>query len=191
MSLTNIKITPADGWVELSSNPYGSFSLPAGGQYCFYAGNPPKELIGHKFIDGVKNFTTKDGESLFVKVSYSSLGVCDLNKGDTGSGGGGVVFSYAYNFLGTNTDFLQIASYTGNFKIMLAASSETGIPSEILEGRIGEFTPSLDVINNPIWMKYEIDGLIPSIVLMPTFTGICSKYAKDDVWQYINMGSSQ
>lgn len=93
-----------------------------------------------------------------------------------------------YPFSSADADYLEIESYTGNFKIQLAATSETGIPASIVAGRQGTFTPSTDIINDPQWVQYEIDGVIPAIILETTFTGVCGGYAKDDVWYSVDMG---
>ena len=97
-------------------------------------------------------------------------------------------FCNVYPFSSADADYLEIAPFTGNFKIILAATSETGIPATIQAGLQGSFIPSTDPVNDPQWNQYEIDGAVPAVVLEVTFTGVCGGYAKDDVWSYVNMG---
>lgn len=103
--------------------------------------------------------------------------------------GGAATLCNVYPFSSDDADYLEIEPYTGNLKIILAATSEAGIPAAIVTGRQGVFTPSVDPVNDPQWVQYEIDGVIPAIILEATFTGVCGGYAKDDVWYSVDMGA--
>ena len=73
----NVQISPANGWVELSTSSTGSFTLTSGGQYCKYTGPPPAALIGHRMTGKIVNFTTLEGESLYVLASRECNVVID------------------------------------------------------------------------------------------------------------------
>lgn len=96
----------------------------------------------------------------------------------------------AYLFNSTDSDYFEIAPFSGNFKMIVAAESEDGINPAIVSGRVGSFVATTDY-QDPKWVEYNVDVTSLTSVAGATFNGVVAKYAKDDVWYYINMGEPE
>ena len=113
-----------------------------------------------------------------------------LNKGLLiYSGGGGKCTVYLFS--SSNTDSLQLGSpFTGNLKVQIAATAETGLHYDIIAGRQGAFVAAVDPVNatESEWVQYEIEAVAIEWLLDTTFDGVIT-YAKDDVWYQLDMGA--
>ncbi len=103
------------------------------------------------------------------------------------SGGGGVAVSGddpdldVYRFNGADLDFLEFGTpFTGNFKIILAGTSDTGVHADILDGLLDTWVDSR--ISAPHWNYSEVAVTEMTGPVSASFNGIILKYAKDDVW---------
>ena len=101
---------------------------------------------------------------------------------------GGDSLCNVYLFSSLNTDSLQLGSpFTGNLKVQIAATAETGLHPDIIAGRQGAFVASADPVNNPQWVQYEIEAVAIEWLLGTVFNGVIA-YAKDNVWYKLDMG---
>ena len=95
---------------------------------------------------------------------------------------------YAYLFDGTEPDYFELNSpFTGNFKLQVAATAETGINPDIIAGRVGVFEVSAEPANDPTWVRYEIAAVSLTGIVGSTFNGRIA-YALDDVWYNVDSG---
>ena len=93
-----------------------------------------------------------------------------------------------YYFQSTNSDSLQLGSpFTGNLKVIIAATAETGLHPDIIAGRQGAFVASADPVNDPQWVQYEIEAVAIDWLLDTVFNGVVT-YAKDNLWYQLDMG---
>ena len=100
----------------------------------------------------------------------------------------GSVLVDVYLFDGTEPDSFELnAPFTGNFKLQVAASAETGVNPDIIAGRQGVFEVSADPANDPQWVQYEIAAVGLVSILTSVFSGRIS-YALDDTWYQLDMG---
>ena len=106
-----------------------------------------------------------------------------------GSEGGGSSCN-VYLFSSSNTDSLQLGSpFTGNLKVKIAATAETGLHPDIVAGRQGAFVVASDPVNatESEWVQYEIEAVAITYIADATFNGVIT-YAKDNVWYRLDMG---
>ena len=97
-------------------------------------------------------------------------------------------FCNVYLFSSSNTDSLQLGStFTGNLKVLIAATSEVGIHTDIIAGRQGDFIVSTNPVGHPQWVQYEIEATAIAYLVDATYDGVIT-YAKDDVWYQLDMG---
>lgn len=104
-------------------------------------------------------------------------------------GSGGDSACNVYLFSSANSDSLEIESFTGNLKVMIAAPSEAGINPAIIAGRQGDFVASADPVNEPTVVQYEINATNVTQIVDNTFNGVVYGYAKDNTWYKVDMGS--
>ena len=103
-------------------------------------------------------------------------------------GGAGDSLCNVYLFSSLNTDSLQLGSpFTGNLKVQIAATAETGLHPDIIAGRQGTFVASADPVNEPIWVQYEISAVAIPWLVNTVYNGRIA-YAKDNVWYQLDMG---
>jgi len=79
--MNNVLILPEDGWKEVSTDSQGSFTLTSGGQHCIHTGQPSDLLVGHRYGKKPVQFTTVEGESVYVRVSRPCFAVGDVLSG--------------------------------------------------------------------------------------------------------------
>ena len=104
-------------------------------------------------------------------------------------GGGGKCTVYYYQ--STNPDSLQLGSpFTGNLKVQIAATAETGLHPDIIAGRQGAFVVAVDPVNatEAEWVQYEIEASAITYIVDNTFNGVIT-YAKNNVWYRLGMGA--
>ena len=102
---------------------------------------------------------------------------------------GGDSLCNVYLFSSLNTDSLQLGSpFTGNLKVQIAATAETGLHPDIIAGRQGAFVASADPVNDPQWVQYEIEAVAITYIADATFNGVIT-YAKDNVRHQLDMGA--
>ena len=101
---------------------------------------------------------------------------------------GGAGKCTVYYFQSTNSDSLQLGSpFTGNLKVIITATAETGLHPDIIAGRQGAFVVSADLVLDPQWVQYEIEAVAITYIADATFNGVIT-YAKDNVWYQLDMG---
>ena len=94
-----------------------------------------------------------------------------------------------YLFTSDNDDSFQFGeSFSGEFKLILAATSETGLHPDIIAGREGDFVVSTDLINDAQWNQYSLTAIDLAYIVDSSFNGVIGGYAKDDAWFSVNMG---
>lgn len=104
-------------------------------------------------------------------------------------GGQGDSLCNTYLFSDTNPDSLSFETpFTGNIKLIYAGLDETGIPAVIVAGRVGTFTPSTDLLNDPQWNYYEIEAVSLSTMIEATANGRVGYFYLDDVEYSVDMG---
>ena len=79
---------------------------------------------------------------------------------------------------------------TGNLKVKIAATAETGLHPDIIAGRQGAFVVSADPVNatESELVQYEIEAGAITYIADATFNGVIT-YAKDNVWHKLDMGA--
>lgn len=91
-----------------------------------------------------------------------------------------------YMFSSTAPDYLAFSTpFTGNIKVMLAAPASTGIHVDVISGIKGIFTPSMDPLTSPKWVKLESNVTSLEYIVDDTFNGVVGAFALNDVWYSI------
>ena len=93
-----------------------------------------------------------------------------------------------YFFQDSKPDSLELgAPFTGNVKVILAATSTAGINPAILAGIKGTFKVSEDPVNMPVWVQFECSAVAMTYIVGPSFNGVV-KFALNNNWITIDAG---
>jgi len=80
--MKNLELVPKQ-WNKISDGDVGTFSLTNGGQYCVYDGEPPVDLIGHRYSGKPVDFSLVTGESVYVLSDRGGFAIGDVGVSDT------------------------------------------------------------------------------------------------------------
>ena len=75
--MKNLELVPKQ-WNKITDSEVGTFSLTNGGQYCMYTGEPPVDLIGHRYSGKPVDFSLVTGESVYVLSDRGGFAVGDV-----------------------------------------------------------------------------------------------------------------